>query len=68
VGHEKAREGKIEITPSMIAAGVRAYDIWDMADDPELVVISIFRAMAVARATDLSPRTDCLPGQNKSAE
>lgn len=35
----------IEITEAMIATGIKAYDLWDYADEPEMVVISIYRAM-----------------------
>lgn len=44
-----ANADEVEITAEMIAAGVVAYDIWDYADDPEMVVLSIYRAIMKAK-------------------
>ena len=44
-----ANADEVEITEEMIAAGVRAYDLWDYADDSKMVVLSIYRAMIRAK-------------------
>jgi hypothetical protein len=36
----------------MIEAGVAAYDLWDYADEPEMIAISIYRAMQKAKGAD----------------
>jgi hypothetical protein len=40
---------EIEVTPEMIEAGVRAFELWDSADLPEHIVWSVYKAMELAR-------------------
>jgi hypothetical protein len=40
---------EIEITPEMIEAGIRAYDLYDSEDPYEWIVAAIYTAMEKAR-------------------
>lgn len=51
-----APESEIEITPSMIEAGVEALAFWDRDDRDEWKVWYVYREMEKARVAGLCPR------------
>jgi hypothetical protein len=56
----------VEITPEMIAAGVRALELWDSGDLPEWKAASVYKAMTkAARAVptqDLAAQVEARKG------
>lgn len=60
IGAGAPDETEIEITPGMMAAGLRAFALWDFYDPDEWKVSAVFRAMKEAeimeeRIPDVAP-------------